>query len=160
MKAAATISTPSDREVRIVRVVDAPMKLVFAAWTDPRHVPRWLLGPPGWTMPVCEIDLRVGGRWRYVWRKSAGEEMEMSGSYKEVTPPTRLVTTERWGPEWPETVNTLQLTEAGGKTTMTLTILYVSKDARDAALKSGMKDGVEQSYARLDEAVSAMAKER
>lgn len=143
-------TTPTDREIVITRVVDAPRKIVFTAWTDPKHVPRWLLGPPGWSMPVCEIDLRVGGTWHYVWRKSDGVEMAMSGSYREVVPPERLVTTERWGPEWPETVNTLVLTEKAGRTTITLTVTYPSRKARDAALATGMKDGMDQSFAHLE----------
>ena len=146
---ATTFTTPSDREVVITRAVDAPRRLVFAAWTDPRHIPQWLLGPEGWTMPICEMDLRPGGAWRYVWRKADGAEMEMSGIVREVSPPERLVTTERWGPEWPETVNTLLLTESGGKTTITLTITYVSKAARDAALETGMKHGMNLSFDRL-----------
>jgi len=154
---ATTFTTPSDREVVITRAVDAPRRLVFAAWTDPRHIPQWLLGPEGWTMPICEMDLRPGGAWRYVWRKADGAEMEMSGIVREVSPPERLVTTERWGPEWPETVNTLLLTESGGKTTITLTITYVSKAARDAALETGMADGVEQSFVRLDRIVRTLA---
>jgi len=105
----AQYTTPTDREIVITRVVAAPRKLVFAAWTNPQHVPEWLLGPPGWSMPVCEIHLCVGGPWRYVWRNSDGGEMAMSGRFREVVPPTRLVWTERWGPEWPETVNTLVL---------------------------------------------------
>jgi len=154
---ATTFTTPSDREVVITRAVDAPRRLVFAAWTDPRHIPQWLLGPEGWTMPICEMDLRPGGAWRYVWRNADGAEMEMSGIVREVSPPERLVTTERWGPEWPETVNTLLLTESGGKTTITLTITYVSKAARDAALETGMADGVEQSFVRLDRIVRTLA---
>ena len=143
-------ATPTDREVVITRVVDAPRHLVFDAWTDPRHVSQWLLGPEGWTMPVCEIDLRPGGSWRYVWRKSSGTEMAMSGAILEVERPVRMVTTERWGPEWPETINTVMFTESGGRTTITHTILYPSREARDAALETGMKDGIEQSFARLD----------
>ena len=101
-------------------------------------------------MPVCEIDLRPGGSWHYVWRKADGGEMAMRGSYKEVTPPERLVSTESWGPEWPETLNTLVLTESGGRTTITLTVVYPSKAARDAALQTGMKQGMDQGFARLD----------
>src|SRR5690349_13660375 len=100
-------TTPSDTTVAITRVLDAPRRLVFEAWTSPEHLPRWLLGPPGWSMPVCELDLRVGGRWHYVWRKDDGTEMEMSGVFREVKPPARLVCTEKWGPEWPETINTV-----------------------------------------------------
>lgn len=148
-----TYETPTDTEVVITRVVDAPRRIVFDAWTVPRHVSRWMLGPAGWTMPVCEIDLRPGGSWRYVWRKGDGAEMEMYGTFREVAPPERYVATESWGPEWPETVNTLVLTEAGGRTTMTLTITYPSKEAREAALQTGMKDGMEKSFDRLDEVV-------
>lgn len=145
-----TYATPSDREVVITRVVSAPCRVVFEAFTNTRHVPNWLIGPEGWTMPVCEIDLRPGGTWRYVYRKNDGSEMTMQGSYREVVPPERLVSTESWGPDWPETVNTMVLTEAGGLTTITITILYPSKEARDAALKTGMKTGMDQSFARLD----------
>jgi uncharacterized protein YndB with AHSA1/START domain len=145
-----TYATPTDTEVVITRVVDAPRRLVFDAWTNPKYVPRWLLGPEGWTMPVCEIDLRPGGSWHYVWRKADGSEMTMRGSYQEVTPPERLVSTESWGPEWPETLNTLVLTESGGRTTITLTVVYPSKAARDAALQTGMKEGMDQGFARLD----------
>jgi uncharacterized protein YndB with AHSA1/START domain len=152
-----TYTTPSDKEVVVTRVVDAPRRLVFNAWTNPRHLPQWMTGPEGWTMPVCEIDLRPGGSWRYVWRKADGSEMEMSGSVKEVSAPERLVTTESWGPEWPETLNTVVLTEAGGRTTITLTILYPSKQARDAALRTGMKEGMDQSFARLEMVLPALA---
>ena len=150
-------TTPRDREIVITRVVDAPRRLVFAAWTDPKHIPNWLGFPEGWTMPVCELDLRPGGAWRYVWRKSDGSEMTMGGLVREVTPPERLVTTERWGPEWPETVNTLMLAESGGRTTITLTITYPSKAARDAALETGMKGGMDVSFARLDRLVRTLA---
>ncbi len=148
-----TYATPSDKEVVVTRVVDAPRRVVFDAWTNPEHIPQWMLGPEGWTMPVCEIDLRPGGSWHFVWRKSDGTEMAMSGTYREVVPPERLVSTEKWGPEWPETVNKLVLTESGGQTTVTLTISYPSKDARDAALKTGMKEGMDLSFARFDELV-------
>jgi uncharacterized protein YndB with AHSA1/START domain len=146
-----TYATPSDREIVVTRVVNAPRRLVFAAWTEPRHLQRWLTGPDGWSMPICEIDLRPGGRWRYVYRKASGTEMTLTGSVREVVPPERLVTTESWGPEWPETVNTLALTESGGFTTITLTIAYPSKEARDAALGTGAMDGMNRSFERLDD---------
>jgi uncharacterized protein YndB with AHSA1/START domain len=145
------ITMPTEREIAMTRVFDAPRRLVFEAWTNPKHVPRWLLGPDGWTMPVCEIDLRTGGSWHFVWRKSNGTEMAMRGEYREVTPPERLVNTECWGAEWPETLNTLVFTEEHGRTTMTLTILYPSKEARDAAFKTGMSDGASQSFDRLED---------
>lgn len=152
-----TFTTPTDREVLIRRVFDAPSRLVFDAWTNPEHVPRWMLGPEGWTMPVCEIDLRPGGSWHFVWRHANGQNMEMRGTYREVAPPTRLVSTESWGGDWPETINTLVLTEENGKTTATLTILYPSLEARDAALKSGMKEGMVPTFARLDKLLASIA---
>ena len=152
-----TFTTPTDREVVMARVFDAPRTLVWDAHTKPEHVRQWMLGPDGWTMPVCEIDLRPGGGWHFVWRKSDGTEMGMRGAYREVRPPERLVHTESWGPEWPETLNTMVLTEKAGKTTMTATILYPSKDARDAALKTGMKEGASQSYDRLAEYLLSLA---
>lgn len=145
-----TFSTPSDTQVRIARTVDAPRNLVYDAYTKPEHLQKWLLGPEGWTMPICEIDARPGGAWRYGWRKDNGTEMIMGGTVQEIVPNERIVTTERWGPEWPETVNTVEFTEEGGLTTITTTVTYPSKEARDAALQTGMKDGMETSFARLD----------
>ena len=154
---ALTVTTPSDREILMTRLFAAPRPLVFEAWTDPKYVSRWLLGPEGWTMPVCEIDLRPGGAWRFVWRKSDGQEMAMTGVYREVTPPERVVHTERWGPDWPETINTLTFIEKDGKTTCSLAVLYPSKEARDTALKTGMEDGVAVSFDRLDVLLRTMA---
>jgi len=151
-----TVTTPTEREILMTRVFDAPRPLVFEAWTNPKYVSQWLLGPEGWTMPVCEIDLRPGGAWRFVWRKSDGKEMAMTGVYREVAPPERLVHTEVWGAEWPETLNTLVLAEKDGKTTCSLTVLYPSKEARDAALKTGMEDGVAVSFDRLDGLLRSM----
>jgi len=152
-----TYETPTDREVVITRVVDAPRALVWDVWTNPEHLPNWMLGPDGWSMPVCEIDLRPGGGWHMVWRRSDGTEMAMRGSYREITPPARLVSTESWGENWPETINTVTLSESAGKTTITQTILYPSKEARDAALGTGMKDGMDQSFDRLDEYLRRIA---
>src|SRR6516164_2877868 len=137
-----TFTTPSDREIVMTRVFDAPRRLVWEAWTSPEHLPHWMLGPSGWTMPVCEIDLRPGGTWHFVWRHDNGNEMGMSGVYLEIVPPERLVSTDSWGGDWPETLNTLVLTEEDGKTTVTQRILYPTKEARDAALRTGMKDGM------------------
>jgi uncharacterized protein YndB with AHSA1/START domain len=154
---ATTFTTPTDRELVMTVVVAGPKRRVFEAWTDPKQLPKWLLGPPGWTMPVCEIDLRPGGAWHFVWRKSDGAEMGMRGVYREVTPSQRLISTESWGEPWPETINTLQLFEKDRKTTITQSILYESKDARDAALKTGMKHGVAASFDRLAEHLRTMA---
>src|SRR5919199_1472467 len=90
-----TFTTPSDTELVASRVFDAPRALVWDAFTKPEHLQRWMLGPEGWTMPVCEVDLRPGGKWRYVWRKDDGSEMAMSGQVRDVVRPERLVTTER-----------------------------------------------------------------
>lgn len=146
-----TFSTPSDREVRFTRTFDAPRELVWKAWTTPALLQQWLLGPDGWTMPICEMDLRPGGAWRYGWHSPSGEgdDFEMSGEFKEVAPPEKLVSTERWGTEWPESINTLVLTEKNGRTTITLTSRYASKDVRDQAVATGMAKGVEASFDRL-----------
>ena len=140
----------------MTRVVDASRRLVFDAWTNPEHLPHWMLGPKGWTMPVCEVDLRPGGAWHFVWCRSDGTEMGMRGVYREIKLPERLVSTESWGGNWPETLNTLILSEKDGKTTITNTVLYPSKEARDAALKTGMKEGVSESFDRLDEYLASL----
>jgi uncharacterized protein YndB with AHSA1/START domain len=150
-------TTPSDLEVAMTRVFEAPRSLVWDAHTQPEHVTQWMLGPEGWTMPVCEIDLRPGGAWHFVWRRSDGSELDMRGEYSEVVPPERLVSTESWGEDWPETLNTLLLTEEGGKTTLTSTMLYPSKETRDAALQTGMKDGATVSFDRLAEYLRTMS---
>lgn len=152
-----TFTTPSDRELVATRMVEAPRRLVWGAWTSPEQLPHWMLGPEGWALPVCEIDLRPGGRWHFVWRGADGADMEMRGVYREIVPSERLVTTESWGGDWPETLNTLVLTEEDGKTTMACTVLYPSKEARDAALGTRMKEGWSASYDRLDEYLRKMA---
>jgi uncharacterized protein YndB with AHSA1/START domain len=152
-----TFTTPTDREIVMTRVFDAPRELVWEAWTSPEHLPRWMLGPEGWSMPICEVDLRADGAWRFAWRHADGNEMEMRGVYREVTPPERLVSTESWGGDWPETLNTLTLAEQDGRTTITQRVLYPSKEARDAALRTGMKHGVALSFDRLEGHLRAMA---
>jgi uncharacterized protein YndB with AHSA1/START domain len=149
-------ATPSDTQVTITRVVNAPRKIVFEVYTQPKHLQKWLLGPPGWTMPICELDARPGGKWRYVYRKDDGSEMTLSGTVREFVPPERMVTTESWGPQWPETVNTVLFTEDSSYTTITITITYPSKEARDAALQTGMKEGMDQGFARLDELLETL----
>ena len=160
MKSAATLTltAPGEREIVMTRVFDAPRQLVFDALTKPALVKRWLLGPPGWSMPICEIDLRVGGKYRYVWRKdSDGTEMGMGGVYHEIVVPERLVTTERFDEAWypGEAVGTLVLVEQRGRTTVTQTMRYESREARDAVLKSGMEKGVAASYDRLADLLAA-----
>ena len=147
------VTTPTDREIVMTRVFDAPRNLVFDALTKPELVKRWLWGPDGWTMPVCEIDLRVGGKYRYVWRHADGREMGMGGVYREIVPPERVVSTELFDEDWTggEVLGTLVLREQGGKTTLTQTLLYPSQEVRDNVLKSGMERGVAASYDRLDD---------
>jgi len=153
------VTTPSDREIAMTRVFDGPRKLVFDAWTKPELVRRWLLGPPGWTMPVCEIDLRVGGAYRFEWLGQDGTRMGMGGVYREIVIPERIVNTQLFDVDWTggETLGTLLLTEQGGKTTLTNSVLYSSREARDAALRTRMAEGVEAGYARLDELLPTIA---
>ncbi|HSY91847.1 MAG TPA: SRPBCC family protein [Candidatus Binatus sp.] len=148
-----TIRAQGDREIVVTRVFEAPRGLVFDAYTKPELVRRWLLGPDGWSMPVCEIDLRAGGKYRYVWRQdSDGKEMGMGGVYREVVRPERFVATEKFDEAWyqGEAVDTIVLTEQAGKTTLTQTILYDSRETRDAVLKSPMQRGMAMSYDRLE----------
>jgi uncharacterized protein YndB with AHSA1/START domain len=152
--ATLTMTTPSDREIAMTRAFDAPRELVFEALTKPELIKRWLLGPDGWSMPVCEVDLRVGGKYRYVWRRDKdGTEMGMGGVFSEIVPPERIVHTERFDQAWypGEAVVTSTLVEQGGRTTLTTTMLMESKDARDEVLRSGMESGVKRSYDRLAE---------
>lgn len=153
MKNSETLKIYADgeRELVIQRVFDAPRGLVFDAMTKPELVRRWLLGPPGWTMPVCEIDLRVGGKFRYVWRKD-GTDMGMGGVYREIVRPERLVHTEIFDEPWypGEAVATSTLVEKDGRTWFSAHVAYVSREARDGVLKSGMEAGVSASYDRLE----------
>jgi uncharacterized protein YndB with AHSA1/START domain len=158
MNPSLSVTTPSDREIVITRVFDAPRTLVFDCMSKPELVKRWLLGPPGWTMPVCEIDLRVGGRYRYVWRGPDGTEMGMGGVYREIVPPERIVQTELFDQDWTggETVGTALLTEKDSRTILTITVLYSSKEARDGALRTGMTEGMSAGYDRLAELLASI----
>ena len=150
---ALQITTPTDREVVITRVVDAPRGMVFDAFAKPDLVRRWMLGPPGWTMPVCEIDLRVGGKYRYVWENADGQRMGMGGRFTEIIRPSRMVATQVFDEDWTggETLVTTELIEKNGKTTITTMVRYASREARDAALQTGMAEGMEAGYQRLEE---------
>jgi uncharacterized protein YndB with AHSA1/START domain len=153
------LTTRGDREVVMTRVFDAPRTLVFDALSKPELVQRWLLGPPGWTMPVCEIDLRVGGAYRFVWRGPDGTEMGMRGVHLEIVVPERLVATEKFDQSWypGEALAGNVLVEEGDKTTLTLTVRYESREARDAVLKTPMELGVAASYDRLAELLASAA---
>lgn len=152
------VSTPSDVEIQVERDFDAPRELVFDAFTKPELVRRWLLGPDGWTMPVCEIDLRPGGAYRYVWRKeSTGHEMGMGGVFRAVIRPEKLVATEKFDDAWypGEALDTTVFTERSRITKVTLTVLYESKEARDVATRSGMERGMAAGYGRLEQVLAS-----
>jgi uncharacterized protein YndB with AHSA1/START domain len=153
MNTAATlkITTPSDREIAMTRVFDAPRDLVFKAYTTPELVKRWLGVHGGWSLEVCEIDLRVGGSYRYLWRGPNGAEMGMRGVYREIVVPERIVATEVFDQSWysGDAVDTVELVEQGGRTTLTLTVRYNSRETRDAVLKSPMESGVAAGFDKL-----------
>jgi len=148
-----TVTTPSDREIRMTRLFDAPRALVFDAMTKPEHIRNWWgnLGP-GYSVPVCEVDLRVGGKWRFVNQTPGGESAAFYGEYREIAPPDRVVFTEFFEP-FPDTesVVTAVLTEEGGKTRLTATVAYPSREVRDMVKATGMERGAALSYDRLEE---------
>lgn len=155
------VAEPGQPTLTITRVFPAPRQLVFEAWTKPEHVKRWF-GPRVFTLPVCEIDLRPGGRYRYVMRGPAGTEFAgdfaMGGEYREVVPPNRLVYTE-WleGQEDQAATVTLTFDEQDGKTTLTSRSVYRSVADRDAHLQMGMAEGMTETLDRLAEHLAAMA---
>jgi uncharacterized protein YndB with AHSA1/START domain len=153
------LTTSGDREVVMTRVFDAPRELVFDALTKPELVKRWLFGPPGWSMVVCDIDLKVGGAYRYVWRGPDGVQMGMGGVHREVVRPKRIVCTQLFDEDWTggEAVGTIVLTERDGKTTLTNTVRYSSPEARDAVLKTPMEHGMAAGYDRLAELLASGA---
>jgi uncharacterized protein YndB with AHSA1/START domain len=150
------LTTPTDREIVMTRVFDAPRRLVFEAFSRPELLKRWLLGPPGWEMIVCEVAAKVGDRYRYEWRHADGQQMGMGGVCRELEPPRRVVCTELMDGYPGESLVTTVLVEQGGKTTLTTTVLYESREIRDAVLKSGMERGVAASYDRLAELLPTM----
>ena len=148
-----TVTTPSDREVAMSRVFDAPRRLVFDAYTKCEYLKRWLGVFGGWSLDVCTIDLRVGGSYRYLWRNVDGSEMGLGGIYRELVIGERIVATGKFDESWyeGEAVDTTTFAETDGKTTLTVTVLYASKSARDVALKSGMTDGMTAGFDTLAE---------
>ena len=152
------VTTPSEREIAMTRVFDAPRRLVFDAWTKPELIKRWLGMRGGWSMVVCEVDLRVGGAYRFVWRGPTGTEMGMGGVYREVVPPERLVATEKFDDPWyeGEALDTAVWVEEGGKTTVTTTVRYASQEVRDAVLKTPMEKGIAESYDKLAELLPSL----
>ena len=157
------VTLPSDREVRVVRSFNAPRKLVWDAHTKPELAKKWMLGPPGWTMPVCEMDVRVGGAYRWRWRSQEdGKEFGFFGKFTDVNTPAKLAHEQNYDPgdvggpmsSEPAIIsNTFE--EKNGVTTMVVTMLFPSKEARDSAVTSGMTDGMEIGYARLDDMFKA-----
>ena len=156
-----TVTTPSDCEIRMTRLFDAPRELVFEAMSKPEHITQWWgrLGE-GYSVPVCEVDLRVGGAWRFVNRHPKGEAA-FHGVYREINPPERVVFTEIFE-EFPdaESVVTAVLTEERGKTRLTATVRYPSVEVRDAVMQSGMAHGAAISYDRLEEVAQALRQSR
>jgi uncharacterized protein YndB with AHSA1/START domain len=147
------LTTRGDREIVLTRVFQAPKSLVFKAMTTPELAQRWLLGPPGWSMVNCEIDLKVGGVFRYEWCNSDGTKMGMHGVYREIVPSERIVNTESFDfgcePQSGEQLTTASLSEGHGQTTLRVVVLYPSREARDATIASGMEHGLAVSYDRL-----------
>jgi len=158
----AQVTLPSDREVKVTRSFNAARTLVYRAYTEPALLQRWLLGPPGWSMPVCEMDVRVGGRYRWRWRSDKdASEFGFAGIFREVEPLSRLVHTETYDPgtvgeghPQNEALVSVTFLEDGDITTVTTLIDFGSKEARDAAVATGMTDGMEQSYQLLEALLS------
>jgi uncharacterized protein YndB with AHSA1/START domain len=153
------VTTPSEREIAMTRVFDAPRDLVFDAWTKPELLKRWLGVRNGWSLDVCEVDLKVGGAYRFVWHGPDGSEMGMGGVYREIVRPERIVATELFDDPWysGEALDTMVMVEQESKTTVTTTMLYESEEVRDAVLESGMDRGVAESYDKLDEYLASIA---
>lgn len=142
-----------DRNIVITRTFKASKEKIFEAYTKPEYLKRWLLGPKGWTLPVCTLDPKPGGEYHYMWRHEDGREMGMHGVVKEIHRPDHLQTTENFDEPWypGEGLNDLSLTEDGKTTLHTVVLRYESKTARDMVLQSGMHRGLSESYDRLED---------
>ena len=153
------VTTPSDREIVLTRTFNAPRRLVFDAWTKPELLKRWLGVFGGWSLDVCEVDLRVGGTIRFEWANTNGTRMGMSQTVREVVVPERIVSTEKFDDAWyeGEATGTVVFTEQNGRTTVTNTLRYASKDVRDAVLKTPMETGVGAGYDMLEALLAAGA---
>ncbi len=154
----AQVNLPSDQEVKVTRAFKAPRALVYRTYSEPKLVQRWMLGPPGWTMPVCEMELRVGGAYRWRWRSDDGNnEFGFHGVFREIEAGKKVVHTQIFDPgnigaqsHGGEAIVTLTFSEANGVTTVTTVIDFGSKEVRDAVLATGMTDGMELSYQGLE----------
>ena len=158
MKHTLQVAAQGDHEIVMTRVLDAPRQLVFDAFTKPELLKRWLGALEGWEFAVCEIDLRVGGKYRWLWKNTDGMQMGISGVYREIIPPEKIVSTERFDEAWypGEGLGTILLTEEGGKTTVKQTVRYETREARDGVLKSPMETGVTASYNQLEQLLLSM----
>jgi uncharacterized protein YndB with AHSA1/START domain len=145
-----TVTMPSDREIAMTRVFDAPRQAVFDALTTPELLKRWF-GPAGWSLTGCDVDLRVGGSWRFALRRADGTDFVMRGVYREIAPPERLVYTESYEGDdfFGELLVTVDLVADGDTTRLTSTALHKSKEVRDA--NAGMEQGVSESLDKLAE---------
>ena len=155
----AEVSAPSDREVLVKRSFDAPAKLVWQAYTEPALMRRWLTAMPGWTMPVCEMATHVGGTYRWRWRNDEdGQEFGFTGEMLEVALYSKIAHTQIYDPGDSEfgsmggepSIITVTFTETNGITNVATSIKFASKADRDAAISTGMTDGMEMSYKSLD----------
>ncbi len=161
----AQVSLPSDTQVRVIRDFKAPRALVWQAHTEPELIRRWMLGPPGWSMPVCEMDVRPGGKYRWRWRSDeTGAEFGFFGDFREVDAPAKLVHAEHYDPgdvggamdaSQPTIIQTL-FTETAGITSLEMIMTFASKEIRDAAVSTGMTDGMEMGYERLENLLSGL----
>jgi uncharacterized protein YndB with AHSA1/START domain len=150
-KAAATVTLPTDEQILITREFDAPKHLVYKAWTTPALVKQWWSGKRG-AMAIAEIDLRVGGAWRYVMNAEGGFEVAFHGEYREIVPNERIVMTDVFeGMPGPEALVTVTFTENEGRTLLSLLMELPSKEARDTVLDSGMEAGIQESWGRLEQ---------
>lgn len=170
MKHALKVSTPTDVTIVMSRTFNAPRRLVWDAMTQPALMKRWMFTPPGWAWAECEMDVRVGGKYRWVWNGPDGTvAMTISGEHREVTPPSKIVHTELMemgpgcgmggsdcagGDPW-ELLATIEMTEKDGRTDLVMTLLFPSKEARDGAAASGMEHGVAAGYDTLDGVLAA-----
>ena len=153
------VSLPSDCEITLTRVFKAPRQLVYEAFSKPELLKRWF-GPRGWSLVTCDVDVRVGGGFRFVLRGPDGRELGMRGVYREITPPERSVHVESFDDFPGESQVTAIFTEQDGQTTLNATILYPSREVRDAVIKSGMEHGAAESYDKLAELLSSMSEAR
>jgi uncharacterized protein YndB with AHSA1/START domain len=153
----ATITTPAEREIRIERVFEAPRDRVFAVYTDPELIPEWW-GPHDTTTVVDTMDVRPGGSWRFVGRDPDGTETAFRGTYREVTPPERIVQTFEWeGMPGHVSVETAVFEDLGERTKVTTTSIFHTTEERDGMLDSGMERGLNETYERLDEVLARPA---